>query len=89
VEQVTRRELLVRGGKYAALAAGAVPFAGGLAHLARAATSGIFDELAQLVRGPVVVRGDAAYDQARVLYDTRFDTYKPQAIVFCESLVDV
>ncbi len=89
MEQVTRRELLVRGGKYAALAAGALPLAGGLAHLARAATNGIFDELAQVVRGAVVVRGDAAYDQARVLYNTRFDTFKPQAVVFCESLADV
>jgi len=89
VEQVTRRELLVRGGKYALVAAGTMPIAGRIVDLARAAATGIFDELAQAVRGAVVVRGDAAYDQARVLYNTRFDTYKPQAIVFCESLADV
>jgi hypothetical protein len=61
VEQVTRRDLLVSGGKYAALAAGAVPFAGGLAHLARGGTRGIFVVLALLFRGAVVVRGVAAF----------------------------
>jgi FAD/FMN-containing dehydrogenase len=88
VEQVTRRELLVRGGKYA-LAAGVLPFAGRLVDFAPASASGIFGELAHSLRGAVVVRGDAGYDQARVLYNTRFDTYKPQAVVFCESLADV
>src|SRR5580765_3179112 len=66
-----------------------MPIAGRIVDLARAAATRIFDELAALVRGAVVVRGDAAYDQARVLYDTRFDRYKPEAIVFCESLADV
>ncbi len=88
MEQVTRRELLVRGGEYA-LAAGALPFAGRVLDLAPASASGIFDELAHSLRGAVVVRGGAAYNQARVLYNTRFDTYKPQAVVFCESLADV
>jgi FAD/FMN-containing dehydrogenase len=88
VEQVTRRELLVRGGKYA-LAAGALAFAGRLLDFAPAAAGGIFDELTQSLRGAVVVRGDAAYDQARVLFNTRFDTYKPQAVVYCESTADV
>ncbi len=88
MEQVTRRELLVRGGKYA-LAAGALPFAGRVLDFAPASASGIFDELTYSLRGALVVRGDAGYDQARVLYNTRFDTYKPQAVVFCESLADV
>jgi FAD/FMN-containing dehydrogenase len=65
-----------------------VPFARGLLDLA-AAAGGIFDELAGGLRGQVVVRGDAAYDQARVLFNTRFDTYKPRAVVFCESTQDV
>ena len=89
MEQITRRELLVRGGKAAALAAGGGPFAGRFAEAAAASPSGIFDELAHLLRGTVVVRGDAAYDQARFLFNTRFDTYKPQAVVFCESTADV
>ena len=79
MKQVTRRELLVRGGKYAALAVGGAPLAGGLAQLARAAANGIFDELAQSVRG-ASSRGDAAYDQACPLQH-RFDTYRPEAIV--------
>src|SRR6185436_6537120 len=28
-------------------------------------------------------------DAARVVYDTRYDAVKPQAIAFCESLADV
>lgn len=88
MERVTRRQLLVRGGKAAALAVGVVPLAGRLADLA-AAAGGIFAELANVIRGDVIVRGDAGYDQARVLFNTRFDTYKPQAVVFCESTADV
>jgi FAD/FMN-containing dehydrogenase len=87
VERVTRRELLVRGGRVA-LAAGFLPLAGRLADLTGSA-GGVFAELARSLRGEVVVRGDAAYDRARVLFNTRFDMYKPQAVVFCESLADV
>jgi FAD/FMN-containing dehydrogenase len=88
VGEFTRRELLIRAGKYV-VGAGALPFVGHLVDFAPAAASGIFDELTQSVRGAVVVRGDPAYDQAHVLFNTRFDTYKPQAVVLCESLADV
>lgn len=63
--------------------------AGRLAELARSAPSGIFGELASGLRGDVVVRGASGYDRARVLYNTRFDTVAPRAVVFCESLADV
>jgi FAD/FMN-containing dehydrogenase len=86
VEQITRRELLARGGR-TALAAGALPFADRL--IALASPAGIFDELANGLRGDVVVRGASGYDQARVLFNTRFDAVKPRAVVFCESLADV
>ena len=83
MEQISRRELLERGGRVAL----ALPFAG---RLARAAPpSGIFAELARDLQGDVVVRGDAGYDQARVLFNTRFDGVKPRAVAFCESLRDV
>jgi FAD/FMN-containing dehydrogenase len=36
-----------------------------------------------------VQRGAAGYNAARVLYDTRFDGVRPQAVAFCESLADV
>jgi hypothetical protein len=85
---MTRRQLLTRGGRVA-LGAGALPFAGALAELARGAEAGIFDELAGTLRGDVVVRGGPGYDAARVLYNTRFDAIKPRAVVFCESLRDV
>jgi FAD/FMN-containing dehydrogenase len=81
---LTRRQLLVRG---TALALGAVPFADAIA--SAAPPSGIFRELDRSLRGDVIQRGAAGYNAARVLYDTRFDGVKPQAIAFCESLADV
>jgi FAD/FMN-containing dehydrogenase len=86
VERFTRRDLLARGGR-AALAVGAVPFADQLIRLA--APSGLFDELRRGLRGDVLVRGASGYDQARLLFNTRFDAVKPRAVVFCESLADV
>jgi hypothetical protein len=83
VEQITRGELLERGARLAL----ALPFAGKLAWAAQ--PSGIFAELDRELTGDVVVRGDAGYDLARVLYDTRFDAVRPRAIAFCESLQDV
>jgi FAD/FMN-containing dehydrogenase len=82
--QLTRSQLLARG---AALAFGAVPFADALA--AAAPPTGIFRELDRSLRGDVIQRGAPGYNAARVLYDTRFDAVKPQAIAYCESLADV
>ena len=84
MQELTRRQLLLRG---TALALGAVPFADALA--AAAPPTGIFRELDKQLRGDVVQRGASGYNAARVLYDTRFDGVKPQAIAFCESLADV
>jgi len=84
VERLSRTELLARG---AALAFGALPFADALANAAP--PSGIFRELDRSLRGDVVQRGASGYNAARVLYDTRFDAVKPQAIAFCESVADV
>ena len=81
---LTRRQLVGRG---AALAFGAVPFADALA--AAAPPSGIFRELDRSLRGDVIQRGAHGYNAARVLFNTRFDAVKPQAIAFCESLTDV
>jgi FAD binding domain-containing protein/berberine-like enzyme len=86
VEQVTRRQLLARG---TAVALAAAPLAGRLVEAAWAASGGIFQELASGLRGDVVMPGASGYEQARVLYNTRFDSVKPRAIVFCESLADV
>jgi FAD/FMN-containing dehydrogenase len=85
VEQLTRRQLLARG---TALAFGAVPLVDALAASA-APPTGIYRELARTIRGDVVQRGAPGYNTARVVYDTRFDAIKPQAIVFCESRADV
>lgn len=85
MERVTRRELLVRGGRAAALA-GAFPFAG---QFVTRAGGSIFDELANGLRGDVVVRGAPGYDEARLLFSTRFDHIQPRAVVYCESRTDV
>jgi FAD/FMN-containing dehydrogenase len=85
VERITRRELLVRGGKFAVVA-GAAPL---VARVADLSAAGIFDELGNGLRGDIVLPGDAAYNQARLLFDTRFDGIKPKAVVYCESREDV
>src|SRR5436305_11610407 len=64
-----------------------MPFADALARAAP--PSGIFRELDRSLRGDVVQRGASGYDAARVVYDTRYDAVKPQAIAFCESVADV
>ena len=84
MEPLTRRQLLVRG---TALAVGTVPFVDALA--AAAPPTGIFRELDRTLRGDVVQRGASGYNAARVVYDTRYDAIRPQAVVFCASLSDV
>ena len=88
MEQVTRRELLARGGRVA-LVAGGLSLGRPLLELARAGAVGIFDELANGLRGEVVLPGASGYEQARLLFDTRFDAIKPRAVVFCDSTADV
>jgi len=88
VEQVTRRELLARGGRVA-LVAGGLSLGRPLLELARAGAVGIFDELANGLRGEVVLPGASGYEQARLLFDTRFDAIKPRGVVYCESTADV
>jgi FAD/FMN-containing dehydrogenase len=83
MEELTRAELLARGARLAV----ALPFAGVLARAAP--PSGIFAELDRALQGDVVVRGATGYDQARLLFDTRFDAATPRAVAFCESLRDV
>jgi hypothetical protein len=85
VERITRRELLRRGGQLA-LVAGVVPFAG---QIADSSAASIYDELANKLRGDVILPGNVAYNQARLLFDTRFDGIKPRAVVYCESRGDV
>jgi FAD/FMN-containing dehydrogenase len=88
VEGIDRRTLLERAGQLAL--AGALLRAGPLATAAAAPPTGRLRELAREVSGDVVVpAARGAYDRARVLYNTRFDAIKPQAVVFAESLEDV
>jgi len=78
----------VRGGRVA-LVAGGLSLGRPLAGLARAGAGGIFDELANGLRGEVVLPGASGYEQARLLFDTRFDAIKPRGVVYCESTADV
>jgi FAD/FMN-containing dehydrogenase len=55
---------------------------------AGAATSPLA-ELARELSGPVVAKGAAGYDKARLLFNTRFDGAKPLAVAFCQSALDV
>src|SRR5262245_30526784 len=45
--------------------------------------------LARDVRGPVITPADAAYGQARLVYDERFDGVKPLGVVRPVSVADV
>ena len=46
-------------------------------------------QLAREVQGPVVAPGSAAYGEARLIYDTRFDGVMPTAVVYCQTPTDV
>jgi FAD/FMN-containing dehydrogenase len=46
-------------------------------------------ELQQEIAGTVVGPSSAGYDAARRLYNTRFDAYRPLAVVYCETAADV
>jgi FAD/FMN-containing dehydrogenase len=46
-------------------------------------------ELRRDLAGNVLTRGSAGYDRARLLYSPRFDSIRPEAIVFCETVGDV
>jgi FAD/FMN-containing dehydrogenase len=46
-------------------------------------------ELARLVTGPVLVPGTAAYETARVVYNERYDSVKPLAVVRAAGVGDV
>ena len=46
-------------------------------------------ELRRQIRGDVVGRTSGAYPRARQLFNTRFDSVRPLAVVFCETAADV
>ncbi len=56
---------------------------------ARAGLPAPLDELQRDVSGTVVARTSPAYDRSKLLYNTRFDAYRPFAVVYCQSVADV
>jgi FAD/FMN-containing dehydrogenase len=87
-EGLHRRDFLHRTGAGAlALSAGAAGPLGAWTRLG--AETGPLDELRRQVRGEVVGRSSAAYTRVRRLFDTRFDSVRPLAVVLCASATDV
>jgi FAD/FMN-containing dehydrogenase len=86
---LSRREFVVRGSQGALLLGGGA----GLGWLSGCGTArrGRTDlgQLAREVSGPVVRPGDAAYGQARLLFNPSFDGARPRAVVFCQAPDDV
>jgi FAD/FMN-containing dehydrogenase len=59
-------------------------------HLATAASlPAPLGELQRQISGTVVGRSSPGYAEARRLYNTRFDAYRPLAVVYCASTADV
>jgi FAD/FMN-containing dehydrogenase len=85
---LTRRELLVRGSRAAVVLAGAGAL-GGLTGCGSSRRGSDLRALAKEVSGEVVVPGDRAYGQAKLLYNPQFDDAHPRAIVFCQTPEDV
>src|SRR5919204_916932 len=84
---IDRRELIARAGRLAVAAAAPSPW-WRLVQTSEAADPRV-RALARELRGDVVGRGDAGYDAARVLFNTRFDGIKPLAVAFCETAAEV
>src|SRR3989475_971036 len=55
-------------------------------HTARAAD---WDSLGRPLKGDLVRPADPVYDAARILYNTRFDSIRPQGVARCASVDDV
>ena len=47
------------------------------------------DELQRHIAGTVLAPSSAGYDRAHELFNTRFDAYRPLAVVYCQSVADV
>jgi FAD/FMN-containing dehydrogenase len=83
---LSRRELVVRGGRWVA----ATVAAGGLRVGSASGGGDRLGELARSLDGEVVHPGDAAYAAGRLLWNARFDTVsKPMAIAYPASVRDV
>lgn len=85
MEGLTRRELLERG----ALLAGGAAASGLLASCSSAKRSAGLDRLASTIQGRIVLPSNSDWDQARKLWNSRFDDAHPRAIVEVAGVDDV
>ncbi len=73
--------------------AGFLRWSGVLALASRSRTgAGLPAPLVELQRdlsGTVVARTSPAYNRSKLLYNTRFDVFRPLAVVYCQSVTDV
>ena len=83
MEPLDRGELLRAAG---ALALGVRPW---WSRGARSELSGPLGELAKQIDGDVVAPSNPGYVQAKRVFNTRFDGYHPQAVVYCRNVPDV
>jgi hypothetical protein len=88
MDRLDRRDLLERTGRLA-LAGGALGALPAWTRPAAAAPSPRLAELDRVLDGDLVFRGAPGYAQARLLFDTRYDSVRPLAVAFCEGVEDV
>jgi FAD/FMN-containing dehydrogenase len=87
--RLSRRALVTYGGRTALMLAtgSALGRFSGQATAVRRRSA--LEELAAAVSGPVVVPDEAAYRQAKLLYNPSFDDARPRAVVYCLTPRDV
>jgi FAD/FMN-containing dehydrogenase len=88
VDALDRRDLLERGARLA-LAGGSLAALPAWTRPAAAAPAPRLAELVRALDGELVTRGAPGYAEARVLFDTRYDSVRPLAIAFCEGVEDI
>ncbi len=88
MEPLDRRELIVRAAGLV-VAGGVLPGTGARRSFARAAVDPRVRELRGLVSGPVLARDSAGYEEARLVYNERFDGVRPLAVVRPAGVADV
>lgn len=89
MDPITRRELLERSARAALVVAGVGTLGPLAACTPRPRATQDVQRLADSVSGQVVTPGDAAYADAKLLFNPQFDSAQPLAIVYCSTPKDI